>query len=126
MTNQQRAQEVLARARAIRPSLWPLWAYVADIDPDWVDVGNEQYRHLLTRDGALPLKTKEMIVSVLLAARAFERTATHLNQALEAGATEAELLEALEVAQMITGAPTFIFGVEALSKVVAKRKAGSS
>lgn len=122
---QRRTQEVLAKALEVRPGLPHAWKYAAGIDPDYVDVFNELFKHVLHREGVLPRKTKEMIIAMLLASRLSERASLHLEHALATGATEAELLEALEVTQILTGAPTFIFGAEALSKVVAKRKESS-
>lgn len=126
MANQKdlkkRAQEMLAKAKKTRPDLPPVWTYVAGVDPEYVGVFDDVVNHVLNRKGALPRKTKEMILSVILASRIYERTGVHLEKALDTGATEAELVEALEVAAVITGAPTMLFGADLLSKIVAKRK----
>ena len=122
---EQRKAEVLAKLRASRPDghVPAQWQYVAGIDPDYLEASNQTYVHLMTGDGALPLKFKEMIVACLLAARSYgERVPLHVERAMNAGASEAEILEAFEVAGILSGAPTVLIGVEALAAVAARRK----
>jgi alkylhydroperoxidase/carboxymuconolactone decarboxylase family protein YurZ len=99
--------------------------YIADRNAEYVVVLNELYR-VVHSARSLPAKYREISISVLLASRLYDRTSAHLGRALDAGATEEELLEALEVAQTITGAPTLLFGVDALREVVAERKSAKS
>lgn len=64
-----------------------------------------------------------VIISVLLASRLGDRLATHLERAHDAGATEGELREGRQLAQMIFGAPSLLYGVYTLKPVVESRAA---
>lgn len=124
---QRRKEEVMAKMRAARPDghVPAQWDYTASIDPDYLEVFNELYKQVMLRDSALPLKIKEIIVGCLLAARSYgERVPLHVERAMAAGATEAEILDGFEVAGLLSGVPTVLIGVEALSAVAARRKEG--
>ena len=123
MSNDKRKQKLLSEVAALRPDgQVSRWAYMAEFDVDYVAAFNELYR-VVHSTRVLPAKYREIIISVLLASRLADRLPTHLDRALDAGATEAELLEALQLAQMIFGAPSLLFGVDALQDVVGERQA---
>jgi alkylhydroperoxidase/carboxymuconolactone decarboxylase family protein YurZ len=126
MTSDDRKREVLADLAALRPEgkAAPRWDYMAGLDVEYVAALNELYR-VVHSARILPAKYREIIISVLLASRLYDRLPVHLGRALDAGATEGELLEALEIAQTITGMPTLLFGVDSLKEVVAERKAAN-
>ena len=123
MSDDERKRKLLSEVEALRPDRQvSRWAYMAEFDTDYVAAFNELYR-VVHSTRVLPAKYRELIISVLLASRLADRLPTHLDRALDAGATEAELLESLQLAQMIFGAPSLLFGVDALQAVVAERKA---
>jgi alkylhydroperoxidase/carboxymuconolactone decarboxylase family protein YurZ len=123
MGNEVRKRKLLSEVAALRPDRQvSRWAYMAEFDVGYVEAFNELYR-VVHSTRVLPKKYRELIISVLLASRLAERLPTHLERALDAGASEAELLEALQLSQMIFGAPSLLFGVDALQAVVKKRKA---
>lgn len=64
--------------------------------------------------GALDLKTKElMALGIAICARCDGCVAYHVHDALQAGATRAEVLETIGVAIMMGGGPAAIYGCEA-------------
>ena len=95
---------------------------MAEFDIDYVEAFQKLYK-VVHSDRVLPKKYREIILSVLLASRLADRLAPHLDRALDAGATEAELLEAMQLAQMVFGAPSLLYALDTLQAVVAERAA---
>jgi AhpD family alkylhydroperoxidase len=62
------------------------------------------------KDGALPLKTKELIaLAVGCAVRCEPCISLHVKKCLDAGATKEEILEAASVTVMMQGGPSFTY-----------------
>ena len=67
-----------------------------------------------TAPGALPAKMKELIaLGIAVAQRCENCIAYHVHDALRAGASRAEILEALGVAIMMGGGPAAMYACEA-------------
>lgn len=63
------------------------------------------------KERALTLKTKELIALMLaLAARCVPCIMAHVQKAIDAGVTREEVAEAIEVAIMMGGGPSFSYG----------------
>jgi len=119
--DEERKRRLLSEVEALRPDRQVgRWAYMAEFDADYVAAFNELYR-VIHSNRMLPHKYREIIISVLLASRLADRLSTHLERALDAGAAEGELLEALQLAQVIFGAPSLLYGVDTLKSVVEAR-----
>jgi alkylhydroperoxidase/carboxymuconolactone decarboxylase family protein YurZ len=77
-------------------------ARLAALDPDFTELFSEKAHHLFEGEKALPRKVKQLLA---LCANATEPNEagfrSHLRQALEAGATKEEVLEALEVCALV-------------------------
>ncbi len=70
------------------------------------------------RTGALSSKQKELIATgIAIAARCDGCIAGHVGAALKAGATRQELVEAIDVAVLMGGGPSYTYGAQALSAV---------
>ncbi|MBJ7539299.1 carboxymuconolactone decarboxylase family protein [Marinomonas transparens] len=70
------------------------------------------------QDGALTIKSKEMMaLSIGIALRCDGCIASHAKAALRAGATREELIETIDVAIMMGGGPSVVYGTQALSAV---------
>lgn len=70
--------------------------------------------HDAESDGALDNKTKELMsLSLGVNLRCGDCIAWHLDAALEAGATEAEVIEALEIAVVMGGGPALMYATRA-------------
>lgn len=96
--DKKKAQEVLERVEKERgfSRLWP--KLLAERDPDFLEILHNEVTHVLDRRNSLPRKTKEIIMMCLNAFSFYEfGFKVHLRAALKFGATEDELLEALEV-----------------------------
>lgn len=64
--------------------------------------------------GALPAKTKElMALAIGIALRCEDCIGYHVRDALQAGATRAEILETIGVALMMGGGPASMYGCKA-------------
>lgn len=67
------------------------------------------------QDGALSVKTKELIsLGIAITVRCDGCIAFHVHDALQAGATRAEITETIGVAILMGGGPSVIYGCEAL------------
>lgn len=96
---------------------------IARLDPEY-------FRHLkgifvdatFGREGALPRKTKELIMVGITCALSRPRgVRVHIERALNVGATPKEILEAAEVAAIPGGMPGLWLGVETLQEVLKRR-----
>jgi len=75
-----------------------------NVDPEFFKLINSNRQLALGEGGALPRKFKLLIAMVLDAAAGAEGgTGSLARQAMEAGATKQEVVEALRVAQYISG-----------------------
>ena len=76
--------------------------YLAARDPEFMELYHKTAMHVFHKNGALPLKFKEMISICLDAFTFYERGfRIHVRNALKAGATEQEIVEALEVCTLM-------------------------
>lgn len=76
--------------------------------------------HSAESDGALDTKTKELMsLSLGVALRCEDCIVWHLDAALEAGATDDEIVEALEIAVVMGGGPALMYASEAYETLLA-------
>lgn len=74
-----------------------------------------QLHHASMEDGALSLKTKELIaVGISISIRCTGCIQAHVKSALDAGVTSEELFEAIGVAILMSGGPGTAYGAFAL------------
>ena len=72
--------------------------------------------HLVTADGALSFKVKElMALGIAITVRCDGCIAYHINQSLDAGANREEIVETIGVAIMMGGGPSVMYGAEAMA-----------
>lgn len=70
------------------------------------------------KEGALSVKYKELMATAIgIAARCDGCIASHVAGALRAGATRQELVETIDVAVLMGGGPSVIYGAQALAAV---------
>ena len=91
--------------------------FLAEIDPDFAEAYEDLYENVVCKDDPLPVKYKELIVMVLLAARRVDPDG-HIKRALKHGATKEEIVDAFKVAMIPAGVPTMSFGLSRLKKVL--------
>jgi alkylhydroperoxidase/carboxymuconolactone decarboxylase family protein YurZ len=96
---------------------------IARLDPEYFEKLKGIYVDAtFGREGALPRKTKELImVGITCALRAQRGVKLHSERALKLGATPREVLEAMEVAAIPGGMPGLWLGVETLEKILAEQ-----
>ncbi len=96
---------------------------IAKLDPEY-------FKHLkglyvdgtFGREGALPRKTKELIMVGITCALHLPRgVRVHSERALNLGASPKEVLEAMEVAAIPGGMPGLWLGVDTLQEILNKR-----
>jgi AhpD family alkylhydroperoxidase len=68
-----------------------------------------------TKPGALDTKTKELIaLGIAITVRCDGCISFHVHDAVEAGASRAEIAEAVSVAILMGGGPSVVYGIEAM------------
>ena len=97
---------------------------IAKLDPEYFDKLKGLYVDgTFGREGALPRKTKELImVGITCALNRPRGVRLHSERALTLGATPREILEAVEVAAIPGGMPGLWLGVETLQEILKARK----
>ncbi len=93
---------------------------IAKLDPEYFEKLKGLYVDgTFGRDGALPRKTKELImVGICCALNRPRGVRLHSDRALTLGASPREVLEAMEVAAIPGGLPGLWLGVETLQEVL--------
>ena len=96
---------------------------IAELDPEYFEKLKGLYVDgTFGRDGALPRKTKELImVGISCALRLQRGVRIHSERALTLGASPREVLEAMEVAAIPGGMPGLWLGAETLHQILTAR-----
>jgi alkylhydroperoxidase/carboxymuconolactone decarboxylase family protein YurZ len=95
--------------------------YLAQRRPEMLDLW-EQLTRTANRTSTLPGKYRECVYVGVLSAVGEEQAAkNHMHKALDLGATEQELLDAVMAAFNPTGAITMVHGIKALVEVLVER-----
>jgi 4-carboxymuconolactone decarboxylase len=96
---------------------------IAELDPEYFEKLKGLYVDgTFGRDGALPRKTKELIMVGITCALSRPRgVRLHSERAMALGATPKEVLEAIEVAAIPGGMPGLWLGVETLQEVLKEK-----
>ncbi len=99
-----------------QPTLPPWIQPLHARDPKYVDTYMAQREHVL-RDGAIPAKYKHLMTMIVDALMTHpDGVETIANRARAAGASEAEVLEAVEVVYLFGGTPALVTAMNALKK----------
>lgn len=89
------------------------WA--AQLDPAYAAARAEVRRLSVGEDGTLSVKVKELIVLGILASRGLQYgVEAHMRRAIEYGATQEELFEAIKAAAVPGGGVAYSVGIRAL------------
>ncbi len=96
---------------------------IAELDPEYFEKLKGLYVDgTFGREGALPRKTKELImVGITCALSRARGVRLHSERALALGATPREVLEAVEVAAIPGGMPGLWLGVETLQDILKEK-----
>jgi alkylhydroperoxidase/carboxymuconolactone decarboxylase family protein YurZ len=126
MTEAEKLAEEMIRQRGGREE--PSWTWIAQVDPEFMAAFNTIAQKVFgyhddgsPDTGALSPKLKELIaIGILAGQRDWDRLPPHLKRVVSLGATDREILEALETSAAITGGPAMRMGVELLLKLKAE------
>jgi alkylhydroperoxidase/carboxymuconolactone decarboxylase family protein YurZ len=118
-----KAEALIAKMQKDRGYIYPEWEFAARADPDFVEAYNNLYRAALNDGQALDAKTRELVALGILAYRRDTNAVkAHILRAMRLGATQQEILEAIETAMIPGGAPTFFVGLNALMQALQELK----
>lgn len=96
-------QSLLARIREHRGYVLPFHEVLAERHPEFLAGYDGMFRAAMSEDSALPPKVRELIVMALDIALGVSEKAVrgHAERAMRHGATEAEVLAAIELATLV-------------------------
>ncbi len=112
-------KNILERLKKERGFFHETHELLATNDPKYLKVYDNLFRFVMARDRLLSTKMRELLViSVLCSRGSYEGARLHMKRAIKKGAAPLEVLQALEIAAFYSGAPTLIYGGEALIKTL--------
>ena len=122
--------KLIEQIKSSRGWILPEQEFMVRRDIEFYRRHDEKFRHFMTRGNALPRKIIELLYIVALCVRLpGDETQTyvknHIHQALDHGATEREILEAIELTIFPGGSPSMNAGVKAFRAVLEERESVS-
>jgi 4-carboxymuconolactone decarboxylase len=119
-----RGEELLQRIRQVRGYTLPMHEVLASDDPEFLEGYEAFYAAAMRQDGPLPPKVRELIlIGVTMALGSPERvTAGHIRRAMEHGASEAEVLSAIEITTLSFAARALAAGTASYQQVTATKR----
>jgi len=123
VTRLNHKESLLEKMRRERGYLLPTHELLAADDPEFLGRYDSLFEYVMGRNGALPIRVKELIVIAILSMRGAHREVElHIGRALKHGATKTEIIEALETAMFYSGAPTLMHGIDTLIRQLSEKK----
>lgn len=121
-------EELVGRMRQQRGRDVPEWTWLSQVDPEYMEAFNLLIQRAFGYYGdrteypdALSPRIKELIaIAILAGQRDTDRLEAHLRRAVDLGATDKEIVEALQIAMIITGGPAIRLGVLLLERLRGK------
>jgi len=111
-------ETILERVRKERGYIHPSREIICERDPHYLEIYHELFTHVVKKRHALSTKVKELIILGINAATNFEEgIRTHTRGALEAGASEEEVFEAIETASLPGGIHTMTYSLPIFREV---------
>jgi alkylhydroperoxidase/carboxymuconolactone decarboxylase family protein YurZ len=112
------AKAILEKVKRERGYIHPSREVLCDRDPHYLEVYHDLFTHVMKERNFLPLKMKEMIITAINAANNYEEgLRVHIRAALEAGASEDEVFEAIEAASLPAGIHTLTYSLPIFAEV---------
>jgi len=127
-TTESREDRLVREIRESRGWILPEQEYLARNDYEFYVRHNAKAAHIRSSERVLPLKVVELLYIVALCIRLpAEESQTyirnHIRQAFAHGASEREILEAIEMTVFPGGSPSMNAGIKALCAVLEERGA---
>jgi AhpD family alkylhydroperoxidase len=118
-------EDTARRLAAARGYSYPEWEYLAERDPVFLEAYNRLsglgllHEGVSTEGKALPAKYRELVaIGAMIGQARMWGVKAHMERALRLGASEQEILEALEAALIPVGSPPFRQAVNLLMQAV--------
>ena len=113
-----KGKEILETVRRERGYVHVSREILCERDPDYLNLYHRLYVHVMKEKKSLPPKIKEMILVAINAATNYaEGVKVHTRGALEAGAKEEEIFEAIEAASLPAGIHAISFSLPIFAEV---------
>ncbi len=125
MTHEQ--ESLVERMRRQRNNhLHHVFEYLAAIDPEFLEAYNDiavlNFNYAEAAEGrSLDVRTKELIAIALLAAVRGGTLRQHIRRAFSLGVSRRDVVEALEMAMHISGAPSLEYGLTEMMALDAEK-----
>jgi AhpD family alkylhydroperoxidase len=113
--SQEDLVEAMARARGVAAREWT--RIVVKYDPGMLQRHTENVLAVMNLP-ELPKSTKELIIVAIDAANCWPGISVHIRSALKAGATEAQVAEAILTAGIPCGPHAVVYGMEKLQETL--------
>jgi len=95
---------------------------IAKDDPEFAMKYDDLFELLMTKNRALKVETKELVVMGILASKGqYDALKTHLQRALTIGVSREEIIEVLELAMLYGGTESLIHGGLSLIEILGSR-----
>jgi len=120
----ERSKRLLEEMMKKRGYIYPSYRMLAEDDPDFLETYDKLYELAMLRTRIFPEKIKELFFICAIAARNpgdASAMKNHMRRALDKGATESEVLEALKCALFPGGALSLLYGINTLIEVLKER-----
>jgi len=112
------AKTILEKVKKERGYIHPSREVLCERDPKYLEIYHQFFTHVMKERDGLSLRVKELMVVGINAAQQFEEgLRVHMRAALEAGAKEEEVFEAIEVASLPAGIHTITFSLPIFAEV---------
>jgi alkylhydroperoxidase/carboxymuconolactone decarboxylase family protein YurZ len=96
------------KARTFRETTHGRWEWMEEVYPAYQQIRRDINKlMLMPEDASLEPKYREIVVAAVLACRAYPTVPHHLRRAVQEGANVEEMVEAMQVAALLAGAPVF-------------------
>lgn len=119
---------LIEKTVADRGWVLPEQEFYINKDPEYHVRQSALYNHVIKREGALSEKMRELIIITALCVRlpgteVENYVKNHIHHALDLGATEDEIFEAVQCLIFPAGGPSLMMGIKCLRAVLEERKA---
>lgn len=126
----QKPDEVADKLASDRGYSYPEWEFLAEKDPEFLDAYNRLsglgllHAGVSRDDKALPAKYRELVaIAAMIGQARMWGVKPHMERAIREGATEREILEALQAALIPVGSPPFRQAINILMQVTGWKSA---
>lgn len=120
-------ETILEKVRRERGYIHPSREIIFERDPHYLELYHELFTHVIKKRNALSTKVKELIIVGINAATNYEEgLGVHIRAALEAGASEEEIFEAIETASLPAGIHTMTYSLPIFREVCEEYRRGGT